>query len=150
MTSTMLYIMFGTRIDSVHDPLIIKAMEIGMEFMDLTGGVHVHQIYIGRTLTTLPPGVWSNAVDFIKPLQWIPTRTQTRARGVHDALIDVYGSMILRVKARLDAKEPVEDCLAKTLLLEQEKGELDWEDVCMLTAAFTLGGVHSVSSMVIE
>jgi len=54
--------------------------------------------------------------------------------------------MILRVKARLDAKENVEDCLAKTLLLEQEKGELDWEDVCMLAAVFTLGGVHSVSS----
>ena len=55
--------------------------------------------------------------------------------------------MILRVKARLDAKDDtVEDCLAKTLLLEQEKGELDWEDVCMLAAVFTLGGVHSVSS----
>jgi hypothetical protein len=55
--------------------------------------------------------------------------------------------MILRVKERLDAKENVEDCLAKTLLLEQEKGELDWEDICMLAAVFTLGGVHSVSFM---
>ena len=150
MTSNMLSIMFGTRIDSAHDPLVIKAMEIGMEFMDLTGGAHVYRIYIGRILTTLPLGVWSNAVDFITPLQWFPTRTRTRARRVHDALIDVYGSMILRVKARLDAKEPVEDCLAKTLLLEQEKGELDWEDVCMLAAVFTLGGVHSVSSRLVE
>ena len=90
----------------------------------------------------------SNAVDFIKPLQWLPTRTWTRARWVHDALIDTYGPMILRVKERLDAKEDVEDCLAETLLLEQENGELDWEDACMLAAVFTLGGVHSVSFMV--
>lgn len=53
--------------------------------------------------------------------------------------------MILRVKERLDSKQHVEDCLAKTMLLEQEKEGLDWEDICMLTAVFTLGGVHSVS-----
>lgn len=33
----MLRIMFGTRIDSAQDPLVIKAMEIAMEFMELTG-----------------------------------------------------------------------------------------------------------------
>ena len=54
--------------------------------------------------------------------------------------------MILRVKERLDSNQNVEDCLAKTLLLEQEKEGLDWEDICMLTAAFAIGGVHSVSS----
>ena len=53
--------------------------------------------------------------------------------------------MILRVKERLDSDQDVEDCLAKTLLLEQEKEGLDWEDICMLTVVFTLGGVHSVS-----
>jgi hypothetical protein len=89
--------------------------------------------------------VWSNAVDFIEPLQWLPTRAWTRSRRVHDAIIEVYGAMILRVKARLDAGEDVEDCLAKTLLLEQKNENLDWEDMCMLSAVFTLGGVHSVS-----
>jgi hypothetical protein len=89
--------------------------------------------------------VWSNAVDFIKPLQWLPTRTWRRSRRVHDAIIEVYGAMILRVKARLDAGEDVEDCLVKTLLLEQKSENLDWEDMCMLSAVFTLGGVHSVS-----
>ena len=53
--------------------------------------------------------------------------------------------MILRVKERLDSNQDVEDCLAKTLLLEQEKEGLDWEDICMLTVIFTLGGVHTVS-----
>jgi hypothetical protein len=96
-------------------------------------------------LTTFVIGVWSNAIDFIDPLQWLPTRTRTRSRWVHDAIMGVYGAMILRVKARLDAGEEVEDCLAKTLLLEQENEDLDWEDMCMLSAVFTLGGVHSVS-----
>ena len=52
--------------------------------------------------------------------------------------------MIERVKARMDAGEDVPDCLVKTLLLKQEQEKLDWEDLCMLSAAFTLGGVHSV------
>jgi Cytochrome P450 len=142
----MLSIMFGTRINSAQDPLVTKAMEIGMEFMDLTGKAPICCIYNKKdTHCFCTTGVWSNTVDFIEPLQWLPTRTRTRARKVHDALIDVYGPMILRVKARLDAGENVEDCLAKTLLLEQEKEGLDWEDICMLAAVFTLGGVHSVS-----
>jgi len=52
--------------------------------------------------------------------------------------------MIMRVKARMDAGEDVPDCLVKTLLLTQEREKLDWEDLCMLSAVFTLGGVHSV------
>ena len=58
--------------------------------------------------------------------------------------MEVYGAMILRVKARMDAGEDVPDCLVKTLLLTQEQEKLDWEDLCMLSAVFTLGGVHSV------
>lgn len=53
--------------------------------------------------------------------------------------------MILCVKARLDAGEDVPDCLAKTLIQTREGEGLDWEDMCMLAAVFTLGGVHSVS-----
>ena len=55
--------------------------------------------------------------------------------------------MIMRVKARMDAGEDVPDCLVKTLLLTQEQEKLDWEDLCMLSAVFTLGGVHSVRFM---
>jgi hypothetical protein len=138
----MLSISFGTRTDSARDPLVKKAIEIGMEFMDLTGKPHNP---IRLVLLTLKIGVWSNAIDFIEPLQWLPTRTRARGRRVHDAIIEVYGAMILRVKARIDAGEDVEDCLAKTLLLEQKNEGLDWEDMCMLSAVFTLGGVHSVT-----
>jgi len=141
----MLSISFGTRTDSAHDPLVKKAIDIGMEFMDLTGKPHISHYSIRLALLTFTIGVWSNAIDFIEPLQWLPTRTRARSRRVHDAIIEVYGAMILRVKARMDAGECVEDCLAKTLLLEQKKEDLDWEDMCMLSVVFTLGGVHSVT-----
>ena len=44
----------------------------------------------------------------------------------------------------MDAGEDVPDCLVKTLIQTQEQEKLDWEDMCMLSAVFTLGGVHSV------
>jgi hypothetical protein len=69
---------------------------------------------------------------------------RSRGRKLHADLIEVYGAMILQVKARLDGGENVPDCLVKTLLETQEKEGLDWEDICMLTCVFTLGGVHSV------
>jgi|SRR6267154_5182187 len=91
------------------------------------------------------PGPLSNIVDFIKPLQWIPTTTQSRARRLHDELVELYGTMIMRVKDRIDAGEDVPDCLVKTILLSQEQEKLDWEDMCMLAVAFDLGGISSVS-----
>jgi len=84
-------------------------------------------------------------IHFFEPLQYIPTQTRTRGRRLHDGLIEVYGNMILRVKARMDSGEDVPDCLVKTLIQNQEQEKLDWEDLCMLAAVFTLGGVHSVS-----
>ena len=90
-------------------------------------------------------GPLANVVDFFKPLQWIPTTKRSRAHKVHDGIIDVYGSMIRRFKTLMDSGEEVPDCLMKTLLESQEEEKLEWEDLCMLAAVFTLGGVHSVS-----
>ena len=90
-------------------------------------------------------GPLANAVDFFEPLQWIPTSKRSRARKLHDGFVDVYGSMIRRFKNLMDSGEEVPDCLVKTLLNSQEDEKLDWEDICMLAAVFTLGGVHSVS-----
>ena len=70
---------------------------------------------------------------------------KTRGRELHNGLIEVYGGMISDVKARMDAGEEVPDCLVKTLLMTQEEEKLDWEDLCMLSAVFTLGGFASVS-----
>ena len=45
MTSNMLRITFGTRVDSAQDPLVTKAMEIGLEYNDLTGKAHVYRTF---------------------------------------------------------------------------------------------------------
>ncbi|KAJ3842653.1 cytochrome P450 [Lentinula raphanica] len=127
--NNMLFISFGIRTGNTEDPLISRALELAMEFMDLTGP-------------------WSNPIDFFEPLQLVPTAMRTRGRKLHEDLIEVYGSMILRVKAKLDAGEYVPDCLVKTLIQDQDKEELDWEDLCMLSAVFTLGGVHSTSGII--
>ena len=89
-------------------------------------------------------GPWANPVDFFEPLQWIPTPKRSRARKLYDGLIDVYGSMIRRFKTLMDSGEEVPNCLMKMLLESQEDEKLGWEDLCMLAAVFTLGGVHSV------
>jgi hypothetical protein len=60
-------------------------------------------------------------VDFVKPLQWIPTRIRTRGRAVHSGIMEVYGAMIEHVRARMNNGDEVPDCLVKTLLQDQEK-----------------------------
>ncbi|KIM37141.1 hypothetical protein M413DRAFT_31085 [Hebeloma cylindrosporum] len=127
--NNMLIISFGMRTDSSSDPLVEKALILAMEFMDLTGP-------------------WSNVVDFFEPLQWIPTAKRSRGHKVHDGLINVYGSMIRRFQSRMDSGGEVPDFLVKTLIQCREEEGLDWEDICMLAAVFTLGGVPSTSGII--
>ncbi|KAK7693606.1 hypothetical protein QCA50_003175 [Cerrena zonata] len=127
--NVMLAISLGTRTDSFKDPLIQRTLDIALEFNDLTGPV-------------------ANMADFITPLQWIPTSKQIRGRKLHDEMVEVYGALLMKVKARMDAGEDVPDCLAKTLWLVRDQENLDWEDMCMLTAVFVLGGVHSTAGIV--
>ena len=138
-------ISFGMRTDSSADPLIAKALGLAMEFMALTGqyfGIEIH-LHQGSKIVV---GPWANAVDFFEPLQWIPTSKRSRGRKLHDEIINVYGGMIRQFKTLMDSGEEVPDCLVKVLIESQEDEKLDWEDLCMLSAVFTLGGVHSVSS----
>lgn len=72
---------------------------------------------------------------------------RSRGRKLHDDLIEVYGGMIKRVEKRMASGEIVHDCLVKTLIETKDAENLDQEDVCMLAAVFTLGGVHSVSTV---
>ncbi|KAF9068379.1 cytochrome P450 [Rhodocollybia butyracea] len=127
--NNMLFISFGIRTDTIADPLITRALDLAMEFMALTGSL-------------------ANPIDFLEPLQWIPSTMRTRGRNLHQEILEVYGSMILRMKKRLDMGDYVPDCLVKTLIYDQEKEKLDWEDLCMLSAVFTLGGVHSTSGVI--
>ena len=144
--STMLMITFGMRADSFSDPLIVKGLELSMEFMALTGQ-YLTLIFHLSDGSNIMVGPWANAVDFFEPLQWIPTSKRSRARKLHDGLMDVYGSMIRRFKNLMDSGEEVPDCLIKMLLKSQEDEKLEWEDICMLAIIVMLGGVHSVSSV---
>ncbi|KAJ7672832.1 cytochrome P450 [Mycena rosella] len=144
--NNMLMISFATRADASHSPLVERVIELAMEFMDLTG-LFLGKLYPYR-LIFCDLGPWSNAIDFITPLQWIPTRMRSRARKLHTELIDVYGAMYLALKARIDGGEVVPECLAKTLIETREVEKLDWEDTCMLAAVFALGGVHSISGII--
>ncbi|KXN88563.1 Phenylacetate 2-hydroxylase [Leucoagaricus sp. SymC.cos] len=127
--NNMLSITFGTRTGSVADPVIKRALPLGNEFMKLTGP-------------------WSNAIDFIKPLQWIPTRTRARGQKLRKDFLEVYGTMINMVKDRIAAGENVPDCLVKSLLMCQEEEQLSWTDMCLLTTAFATGGSHSTSGTI--
>ena len=147
--SNMLMISFGMRTDSFSDPLIVQGLELAMEFMALTGQ-YLALIFHISDGSNIMVGPWANAVDFFEPLQWVPTSKRTRARKLHDGFIDVYGSMIRRFKTLMDSGEEVPDCLMKMLLESQENEKLEWEDICMLSAVFTLGGVHSVSGAVLH
>ncbi|KAF9258035.1 cytochrome P450 [Marasmius fiardii PR-910] len=122
--NNMLSITFGTRTGSVADPVIKRVLTLGDEFMKLTGP-------------------WTNAVDFIKPLQWIPTRMRSRGRKLRKDFIEVYGTMINLVKHRMASGENVPDCLVKSLLEKKDEEELSWIDLCFLTTAFGTGGSHS-------
>lgn len=115
-----------------------------MEFNDLTGSPFYTQILSRCSTHEDNPGPFTNLVDFIKPLQWLPSSKRARAVQLHSDFIEVYGSMIIAVKKRIDAGENVPNCLAKVLIENQEREKLDWEDMCMLSVAFALGGVHSV------
>ncbi|PPQ81470.1 hypothetical protein CVT25_015671 [Psilocybe cyanescens] len=53
-----------------------------------------------------------------------------------------------RSRPSLVSAPPTQGCLVKTLLDDQEKEMLDWEDLCMLSTVFTLGGVHSTSGII--
>ena len=143
MLSNMLMISFGMRTNLSADPLIARGLELAMEFMALTGQYLILMFHLPDGSKFIV-GPLANAVDFFEPLQWIPTSKRTRAHKLHDGFIDVYGSMIRRFKTLMDSGEEVPDCLMKMLLKSQEDERLEWEDICMLSAVFTLGGVHSV------
>lgn len=139
MHSNMLMISFGMRTDSSSDALIAKALALTMAFMDLTGQ-YLTLILTSSCLLKITVGPWANAVEFFEPFQWIPTVKQSTADKLHDDLVDVYGSIIQRLKTLMDSGEEVPDCLVKMLIESQKDEKLDWEDLCLLSAAFMLGG----------
>ncbi|KAL5518465.1 hypothetical protein ACEPAH_147 [Sanghuangporus vaninii] len=127
--NNMLTIVFGTRTETINDPLVKQALRLSREFMNCTGPV-------------------SNLVDFITPLQWIATSVRSRGRNLHEGLVDTYGGMIRVIESRISAGEKVPDCLAKTMLELRHSEGLDDLDMVILASAFMIGGVETTASII--
>ncbi|KAJ6589401.1 cytochrome P450 [Mycena capillaripes] len=90
----------------------------------------------------------SNAVDFIKPLKYLPTRTRSRGVKLNAEMNRVYGEMIQSLQCRLDRAEDVPDCFVRMLLETRHEESLSSEDILMLAVAFAFGGVHSIAGII--
>ncbi|KAJ7063977.1 cytochrome P450 [Mycena amicta] len=128
--NNMLTISFGTRTSSLDDSLLHCVQRMVMEFDDITG-----------------PS--SNVVDFIKPLQYLPSQTKTRGLKLNAEMNKVYGELIKSFQDRMDSGEDVPECVMKYLLTCGKKEEgLEHEDILMLAVAFAFGGVHSIAGII--
>jgi hypothetical protein len=67
--NNMLTITFGFRADSIHHPMVGRALRLSREFMNIIGPV-------------------SNLVDFVPMLQRLPSHMRSRARKLHSDLIE--------------------------------------------------------------
>ncbi|KAF7363031.1 Cytochrome P450 [Mycena venus] len=127
--NNMLKITFGIRTSSLSDSLLHRIQGWVVEFDEIAGGL-------------------SNAVDFIKPLQYLPSRTRTRGMKLNADMTEVFGGMIQEMQRRIENAEYVPDCLIKTLLETPEEEKLEFEDILMLAVAFAFGGVHSIAGII--
>ncbi|KAF7292084.1 Cytochrome P450 [Mycena indigotica] len=125
--NNMLRVSFGQRTTSLEDALLHRIQRLVMEFDDITSPT-------------------SNAIDFVKPLRWFPTRTYKRAAQLNAEMNDQYGSMIAAMQERLDNGEAdaIPECAIKHILQNEA---WEHEDVLMLAVAFAFGGVHSIAGI---
>ncbi|KAJ4292525.1 hypothetical protein N0V90_009188 [Kalmusia sp. IMI 367209] len=126
--NNMLTITFGFRTDSIRHPMVGTALRLSRAFMNCTGPM-------------------SNLVDFVPLLQWLPSPLRSRGKQLHRDLVETYGGLIKGVERRMKEGEPVDDCLAKTMIQIQEEEKLDHLDMSILASAFMIGGVETTASI---
>ncbi|KAF9730277.1 cytochrome P450 [Paraphaeosphaeria minitans] len=126
--NNILTITFGFRTDSIHHPMVARALRLSREFMNITGHM-------------------SNLVNFVPILQRLPSNMRRRARTLHSELVNVYGGLIKEIDEKMQAGGDVQDCLVKTMLLTKEKEDLDELDITMLASAFMIGGIETTASV---
>lgn len=125
----MLSITFDFRTNSVDDPMVQQALKLSREFMNCTGPM-------------------SNLVDFIPLLQVLPLPLHSRAKALHNGLVETYGGLIKDTGKKLQWGVQVNDCLAKSMLEVKEEEGLDDLDMAILASAFMIGGVETVSALI--
>ena len=94
---------------------------------------------LSREFTNIT-GPMPNLIDFMPKLQKLPSSMRSRARTLHSELVSVYGGLVKEIEEKMQAGGKVEDCLVKTMLLRNDKEDLDELDVTMLASVFMIGG----------
>ncbi len=92
----------------------------------------------------------SNLIDFLPVLQRFPNPMLTRAKKLHHSLVDTYGGLIQKMEQDLKSGLEVKDCLAKAMIQNQDKEQLDYLDMSILASAFMIGGVETVRKCLIN
>ena len=69
---------------------------------------------------------------------------RSRAKALHQRLVDTYGGMIKQIDLKMQKGIPVRDCLAKAMLMDKSGDHMDHLDMTMLASAFLIGGVETV------
>ncbi|KAF7783859.1 hypothetical protein Agabi119p4_24 [Agaricus bisporus var. burnettii] len=127
--NNMLNIIFGIRTDSMDHPLVHQALKLSREFMNCTGPV-------------------SNLTDYVTLLQYLPKNSMiARGKKLQSDFLATYGCMVKELEARLKRGEYVTDCLAKTLLENQEKEGLEFMDIAIMCSGFMTAGVETTASV---
>ncbi|GJE93446.1 cytochrome P450 [Phanerochaete sordida] len=127
--NNILTIVFGTRTDSVDDPLVAHWLMLSREFMNYTG----------------PVANWVDFIPFLRNVPYLPI--VSRGKHLHQGLVDTCSSLINDVDRRMKAGEDVPDCMAKYLLRVREEQQLDMLDIVFLCCAFMIGGVETTAAV---
>ncbi|CDM34235.1 hypothetical protein DTO013E5_2366 [Penicillium roqueforti] len=126
--NNMTTITFGFRADSIHHPLVGRALKLSREFMNCTGPM-------------------SNLIDFVPILQYLPSPLYKRAKKLHEGLVETYGGFIKETEQKMKEGKKVPDCLAKTMVEVRLKEDLDDLDMAILASAFMIGGVETTAAI---
>jgi cytochrome P450 len=89
----------------------------------------------------------ANLTDFLPLLQKLPNPMISRSRQLHHDLVDTYGGMLTDLEDRMQRRESVPDCLAKTMITNKVAEDLDEKDMAILASAFMIGGVETTASI---
>jgi len=140
----MLQVTFGIRTDSIEDPLVGKALHISREFMYNIQNLNiVYSSNVCRNLT----GAMSNTIDFFPLLQYLPNKITARGQQLNRDIVDTWGGLIKHVEQEMNQGKDLPPSLTTKRLQIKTQEKLSHKEMTMLTAAFMIGGVETVSKL---
>jgi cytochrome P450 len=142
--NAMLTIVFGIRTDTLEHPLVGRVLMLSREFMSVSEFIQPSSAFDDICWHRNCTGPVSNLVDFVPLLQYLPSSLKTRAKKLHQDLVETYGGMMNEIEERMKAGEDVPHCLVKTMIETDDQEALDYLDKTMICSAFMIGGVETV------